>query len=118
MSHAGSQLAAALRHILNGCGCGGEAVVFGCTSGKDRTGLLSALVLGLLGASDAAIIEDYLISNKAVDSITFLNFRNQRRDLKTVTPTDVAMVRAPLMPSSKFSSHILRLALRCVRGLA
>ena len=117
MSHAGSQLAAALRHILRGCG-GGEAVVFGCTSGKDRTGLLSALVLGLLGASDTAIVEDYLISNEAVDSITFLNFRNQRRDLKTVTPTDVAMVRAPLMPSSKFSSHTLRLALRCVRGLA
>ena len=93
--------------------------MFGCTSGKDRTGLLSALVLGephdycwhlgcilprvpamivrtgLLGASDAAIIEDYLVSNEAVDSITFLNFRNQRRDLKTVTPTDVAMVRAP-----------------------
>jgi protein-tyrosine phosphatase len=42
-------------------------VVFGCMTGKDRTGLLAALVLGALGASRETIIADYLESNAALD---------------------------------------------------
>ncbi len=34
-------------------------VVFGCWAGKDRTGMVAALVLSLLGADDDAIAEDY-----------------------------------------------------------
>lgn len=42
-------------------------VVFGCMTGKDRTGLLAALVLGALGASRETIIADYLESNAALE---------------------------------------------------
>ncbi|HSC86484.1 MAG TPA: tyrosine-protein phosphatase [Polyangiaceae bacterium] len=34
-------------------------VVFGCWAGKDRTGIVAALVLSLLGVDDVTIAEDY-----------------------------------------------------------
>ncbi len=37
--------------------------IFHCTAGKDRTGLLSALLLGIAGVSDDVIIEDYALSS-------------------------------------------------------
>jgi protein-tyrosine phosphatase len=40
--------------------------VFHCSAGKDRTGLLAALVLGLLGVSDGNIISDYALSQQAM----------------------------------------------------
>ena len=36
--------------------------VFHCAAGKDRTGILAALVLGLLGVPDEEIAEDYALS--------------------------------------------------------
>lgn len=38
------------------------AVVFHCTAGKDRTGVLAAILLLLLGAYDTDIIADYQVS--------------------------------------------------------
>ena len=38
-------------------------LVFGCMTGKDRTGLVAALTLGALGATREAIMADYLKSN-------------------------------------------------------
>ena len=40
--------------------------VFHCAAGKDRTGILSALVLGLLGVADEDIVADYALSAKAM----------------------------------------------------
>jgi protein-tyrosine phosphatase len=40
-------------------------LVFHCIAGKDRTGILAALVLSLLGVSDADVIEDYHLSELA-----------------------------------------------------
>jgi protein tyrosine/serine phosphatase len=37
----------------------GEAVMIFCKAGKDRTGLLSMLVLSVGGASDDEIVADY-----------------------------------------------------------
>lgn len=36
-----------------------QGVLFHCAAGKDRTGVLAATVLSVLGASDEVIIEDY-----------------------------------------------------------
>lgn len=41
------------------------STIWHCFAGKDRTGLASALVLYLLGASKETIYEDYLLTNKA-----------------------------------------------------
>ncbi len=40
--------------------------VMHCSAGKDRTGVLSALVLGFLGVPDATIVEDYALSATAM----------------------------------------------------
>lgn len=37
-------------------------VAFYCTAGKDRTGMIAAIILALLGTEDGAIVEDYSLS--------------------------------------------------------
>lgn len=46
---------------------------FGCVAGKDRTGLMSCLVLGALGASDESILSDYLATNQYSQHINACN---------------------------------------------
>jgi protein-tyrosine phosphatase len=52
---------------------GSLPAVFHCSAGKDRTGVLAAVVLGCLGVSDAVIIDDYSLSSigtaKLMDSL-------------------------------------------------
>lgn len=40
-----------------------QCLIFHCNSGKDRTGLVAALIEGVLGADRETIIEDYMASN-------------------------------------------------------
>ncbi|MBT2452680.1 tyrosine-protein phosphatase [Streptomyces sp. ISL-43] len=44
--------------------------VFHCTSGKDRTGLIAALVLTLLGVDDEQILADFALTELATDRLT------------------------------------------------
>lgn len=37
-------------------------VAFYCTAGKDRTGMIAAIILSLMGVADADIVEDYSLS--------------------------------------------------------
>ncbi len=43
--------------------------VMHCSAGKDRTGVLSALVLAFLGVPDEAIVEDYALSAAAMERL-------------------------------------------------
>lgn len=61
----GPVLGLALRHVAESDG----ATVVHCTAGKDRTGLLTAIILKLLHVSDADIMSDYLVSNRFSDQI-------------------------------------------------
>ena len=47
----------------------GAPIVFHCTLGKDRTGLISAMLLGSLGVSDADIVTDYALSADPVTQV-------------------------------------------------
>ena len=40
------------------------SLVFHCSAGKDRTGILAALLLAFLGVDRKTIVEDYLFTNK------------------------------------------------------
>jgi protein-tyrosine phosphatase len=56
---ASESLPTAIRQIAENAG---HPTVFHCAAGKDRTGIVAALVLGLLGITEEAIIADYLAS--------------------------------------------------------
>ncbi len=47
----------------------GQPVVVQCMAGKDRTGLVSAMVLGALGATDEVIVADYVRTAHTVDEL-------------------------------------------------
>ncbi len=63
LDHAGEQIRAALE-VLGGPDA--LPAVFHCTAGKDRTGLLSALLLSLLGVPEDTVVEDYALSQEAM----------------------------------------------------
>ncbi|KAG1674571.1 hypothetical protein FOA52_001820 [Chlamydomonas sp. UWO 241] len=75
------EMAAALR-IIVACLEAGRPVLINCSIGKDRTGILSALVLSVAGASDEQIIGDYHRSdNMAKVSIAGLEHRRELRGI-------------------------------------
>src|SRR5262245_7883393 len=43
--------------------------VFHCAAGKDRTGVISAILLGLLGVPDEVIVADYVATRENLDAI-------------------------------------------------
>ena len=52
-----------IRYVLDLCSdVNRHPVAFYCTAGKDRTGMIAAIILALLGADDDAIVEDYSLS--------------------------------------------------------
>lgn len=61
--------------------------VFFCAAGKDRTGVLSALVLRLVGVEPGAVVDDYLLSAESAEII----------------------LRERLMPSPTYAQHIATL---------
>ncbi len=44
-----------------------QALVYHCSAGKDRTGMMSAMILMALGVSDDTIARDYLLTNELYD---------------------------------------------------
>jgi protein-tyrosine phosphatase len=65
--------------------------VFHCSAGKDRTGVLSALILAFLGVPDETIVADYALSGPAMERLL--------EQLKTEYPDSVEEVEryAPSM---------------------
>ncbi|MFJ3580888.1 tyrosine-protein phosphatase [Streptomyces sp. NPDC090127] len=57
--------AAELREALEVVAAADGPLVFHCASGKDRTGLLAALLLGLLDVSDEQILDDFALTELA-----------------------------------------------------
>ncbi|MCJ8013513.1 tyrosine-protein phosphatase [Paenibacillus sp. KQZ6P-2] len=45
---------------------GGQAVLFHCSAGKDRTGVTAALLLGLAGVPEETIIADYSLTGECI----------------------------------------------------
>jgi protein-tyrosine phosphatase len=72
-------------------------LVFQCAAGKDRTGVLAALVLATLGVDEAAIVHDYARTAEAIDVI-------RRRD-------------AALRPEREVPEHFLAVDAETMRTL-
>lgn len=67
----GPALGALLRRIDSGCG----PVLIFCTAGKDRTGLMCALLLEAIGVPEAPIDADFLLSNERFGEPTLAGLR-------------------------------------------
>jgi len=82
--------------ILRRIAAGDLPVVEHCTSGKDRTGVFSAILLTALGVPRDIVVEDYLLSNQymlspdAIDATT----ADLQRAFSLAEPPDPSIVRA------------------------
>lgn len=65
LDHAGEAFAEAVRLLADAPG----GAVFHCTAGKDRTGVLAALVLEVVGVPRDAIIEDFALTHDRIDAV-------------------------------------------------
>ncbi len=60
------------RHLFNRLNAGNVPLLFNCSAGKDRTGVAAALLLSALGVGRETIIEDYLLSNEAIEGLRIM----------------------------------------------
>lgn len=78
-----------------------------CAGGKDRTGVGAALILKLLGVSDADIMEDYLLTNETLGPKTSVLVQSMADKLDAVTLQNLKDV-------FEASEHYLSAALEAV----
>ena len=62
-------------------------VMYFCTAGKDRTGVVSALLLKKLGAKENVIVEDYMMSKEnLMDMLTAYVHEHPEVDIEIIIP--------------------------------
>jgi protein-tyrosine phosphatase len=66
MEHGGTAYAGALQALAE---VDALPAVFFCMAGKDRTGVFSAVLLGILGVNDDDIVADYALTRDVIDEI-------------------------------------------------
>ncbi|MGM7669219.1 tyrosine-protein phosphatase [Microbacterium sp. A93] len=60
------EIVTAVRAVMDGAE---DGVYFHCAAGKDRTGVIAALVLDLLGVAHPLIVEDFLLTDHGIAGI-------------------------------------------------
>lgn len=95
LAHAGASVVGALEIIADD---GARPVLFHCTAGKDRTGVVAAVLLGCLGVPDETIVADYSATRAdRARLVEFLRRRPGRAGLAGDSPvldTDPAVMAA------------------------
>ena len=93
----GSRLVEALETIAQ---TDNHPLVFHCTAGKDRTGMLAAVLLSILGVAEEDILEDYaitsqyregLVKRQEADPVRAERRRQQPKWLFDPAPENIAM---------------------------
>jgi len=81
------------------------AVLFNCTAGKDRTGIIAALLLGLAEVSDDDIIGDYVLTEQMIPDLVaeFLSIsRTNGGDVESYA----TLLESPADTMAKMLAHI------------
>lgn len=86
--NSGARVATAVNAIAEAEG----GVVFHCSAGKDRTGLMAAMLLEVLGVDDETIAADYILTNEAVEGI----LRRIQAMQPHASPTTQSLAAQPL----------------------
>jgi protein-tyrosine phosphatase len=102
-TNARTSIATAVRVIAEG----DYAIVFHCAAGKDRTGIVAALVLSCLGVPDESIATDYHLSERALVSTLAWAEANAPEVVDDLTSIPGWALRAP-MPVMHAFLDILR----------
>lgn len=65
-------------------------VIYFCASGKDRTGVVSALLLKKLGYDEQTIINDYMISkNNLLELLEYVKKEHPDKEIKSIIPDPI-----------------------------
>ena len=83
-----------------------RAVLWHCTSGKDRTGLAAMLLLSLLGVEEEVIVADYLLTN----AFNAEHIASVRRSLKA-SGFDDAFIEKAILVLEAVREHVMRRAI-------
>lgn len=76
-----------MEHIIDTIMNAESNVMYFCTAGKDRTGVVSAIILKRLGFSDQVIIDDYMESkDNLADMLTAYVRVHPEVDIETIIP--------------------------------
>ena len=78
-----------------------------CTAGKDRTGVIVALILDLLGVAHETIVADYELSNASVAELV-AHLRGAAADVAAVSESDLLRFGAPREAMEGFLAHVHR----------
>lgn len=108
----GERIARALRIIAEP---DNQPVLFHCTAGKDRTGVLAGMILSILGVPDRVIIEDYALTAETIHALA------ERQENHTLEGTLPPRARYPFIYDSppeamEFLLTTLRRDFGSVRG--
>jgi protein-tyrosine phosphatase len=74
---------------------GGRPVLFHCSAGKDRTGVVAALLLELLGVGDDDIAADYAMSAEAMDRLVTWIKEHRPEAMDAMNAQPAAFLAAP-----------------------
>ena len=61
-------------------------VIYFCNAGKDRTGVVSAIILSKLGYKNPYIVADYLLSGENLKRELLLYARKSQIDINVIMP--------------------------------
>lgn len=76
-----------MKNIINVIMNAESKVLYFCTAGKDRTGVVSALILKRLGFSDEVIVDDYMESkDNLMDMLIAYVDIHPEVDIEIITP--------------------------------
>ncbi len=80
--------------------------VFHCAAGKDRTGVLAAIVLSVLGVDEATIVGDYAITALAMAELAERLERDRPEALTTMNAQPAAYMATPPAAMEMFLDHV------------
>lgn len=81
-------------------------LAFHCSAGKDRTGVVAALLLGLLGVPDEVIADDYAISAAAMEKLVAWVREHRPESADAMAAQPAAMLSCPADAMHGFLDHV------------
>ena len=80
--------------------------VFHCAAGKDRTGVLAAVVLALLGVEEDVIVGDYALTAAAMSALVERLKQDRPEALSAMNDQPPAYLATPPEAMSRFLDHV------------